>query len=68
MKTKYAILAIPPKSGIFSDLKLRLQMWNNGSIVEYDSEKDAQEYCDICNQSSNGWIYIVKNLLIVGLI
>lgn len=61
---KYGVLAIPPKTGLFSDLKPRFQFWaGNEKIVEYDSFEKAEEYAKICrNEKSTLWTYIIKEI------
>lgn len=55
--TVWVIEATPPKSGIFSDLKPRFQMWNCGAICIYYTEDSANAYVHICRSEKTGWSY-----------
>jgi hypothetical protein len=56
----YVVMAIPPKVGIYADLKPRPQCWNDGIIEAYRTKAQAQTQADACLTDHNKWDYQVE--------
>lgn len=60
---KWGVWAIPPATGIFSDLLPRFQVWSDGRIVEYNSKEAAEEWAIECRTCPiTKWKYEVKEI------